>query len=40
MTLGLKESTLSVWTAKGLLRVEDFEVDQLRLSPLRWPAVA
>ena len=32
--LGLWESTLSVWTAKGLLLVERFEVDQLHLGPL------
>ena len=35
--LGLYELTLSVWTAKGLLFVERFEVDRLQLDPLRWP---
>jgi len=32
--LELYESTLSVWTAKGLLLVENFEVDWLHVSPL------
>jgi hypothetical protein len=32
--IGLRGLVLSVWTAKGLLLVECFEVDQLRLGPL------